>query len=301
MRLKLRHNIFIIGFLVFAGSAVVLATLDSIKREITRTIEKEIATTLEASFGTLVIEKGERDKIVIAEYQKNGEDMREFSMSYDISGDRGNLHVDMKDTKRHKGAQASSRPWNEYKSESHDGEDRHLTMQFTDAIPLSFDIELGAGKGDLDFSSLKVKSAKISSGASSVDFRCDQPNPVVCDYLTIESGVSKFYATNLSNMNFRRLKFSGGVGAYNLDFGGKFQQEANADIEVGLGAVTIYIPRDIPARIIYNPGLFSSSDIDDWFVKVRKGVYESDTYKQSDKTLTVRIESGLGSVKVRSR
>ncbi|MBI3587432.1 MAG: hypothetical protein HY088_09915 [Ignavibacteriales bacterium] len=300
MRLKLRHIIFVIGFLVLVGSAIVVAAFDSIKREISRTSEQEIAATIDASFGTVVIEKGKRDKIVVAEYRKNDEDTREFSMSYDIAGDRGNLYVDLRDTKKHRRAQASSKPWSEYKSESHDNEDRHLTMQFTDAIPLSFNIELGAGKGDFDFSGLKVKSAKISSGASSVDFRCDQPNPISCDYLTIESGVSKFYATNLSNVNFRRLKFSGGVGAYNLDFGGKLQQSANAEVEVGLGAITMYIPRDIPARIIYDPGLFSSSDIDDWFVKVRRGVYESDTYKQSDKTLTVKIESGLGSVKVRS-
>ncbi|MBI3579207.1 MAG: hypothetical protein HY089_07345 [Ignavibacteriales bacterium] len=301
MRLKLRHNIVVLGFLVLVNSAIVVAALDIIKREITRTSEKEISATIDASFGTVVIEKGERDKIVIAEYRKNDEDKREFSMSYDISGERGNLHVDMKDTKGHRGAAASSIPWSEYKSKSHDNEDRHLTMQFTDAIPLSFNIELGAGRGDFDFSGLKVKSAKISSGASSVDFRCDQPNPVSCDYLTIESGVSKFYASNLSNVNFRRLKFSGGVGAYKLDFSGKLQQSANAEVEVGLGAVTMDIPRDIPTRIIYDPGLFSSCDIDEWFVKVRKGIYESDSYKESDTNLTIRIESGLGSVKVRSR
>ncbi|HEX9614920.1 MAG TPA: LiaF domain-containing protein [Bacteroidota bacterium] len=97
------------------------------------------------------------------------------------------------------------------------------------------------------------------------------------------------------------MKFSGGVGAYKLDFGGKLRRDADAKIEVGLGAVTINIPYDMPVRLVYDDSWFSSFDLDDGFTKRRGGVYETKDYDRSEPTLSLQVESGLGSVKVRRR
>jgi len=113
--------------------------------------------------------------------------------------------------------------------------------------------------------------------------------------------VSKFTATDLCNTNFRKLKFSGGVGSYRLDFGGRLQHDASAKIEVGLGSVNVSVPKRLAAKLLYETSFFSSFDLDDDFVKTKSGVYETEDYKDSENALTIQIESGLGSVKVRRR
>jgi hypothetical protein len=103
------------------------------------------------------------------------------------------------------------------------------------------------------------------------------------------------------NLNFQKLKFSGGVGSYTLDFSGKLQQKAYADVEVGLGSIVVYVPKNTPARVITDESWFSSVDVDDCFEKTRKGTYETDGFGQSDRSLTIKIGSGLGSIKIRCR
>ncbi|HCA78201.1 MAG TPA: hypothetical protein DEP53_00550 [Bacteroidetes bacterium] len=284
-----------------AGTAAASPQQEVLRREITRTSEREVVVTLDASFGTLNILKGGRDKIVAAEYRRNEDDKRQLEMFYEISHGRGELDINLSDDKKHRSRQSTSISWEEMKSSHGDSDERELTAKFTDAVPLTFKIGLGAGKGDFDFTGLQVKNLKISAGASSAVLRCDEPNPIVCESVTIESGVSKFSARHLSNLNFRKLKFSGGIGAYTLDFAGKLRQKAYADVEVGLGSITVYVPREIPTRIITDDSWFSSVDVDDSFEKTRKNTYENEGYGHSVETLTLKIGSGLGSIKVRTR
>jgi hypothetical protein len=147
-----------------------------------------------------------------------------------------------------------------------------------------------------------VKDIKISTGASSVTMKCSKPNSIFADDISIESGVSKFTATNLSNLNFRHLKFSGGVGSYKLDFDGKLRQSADVQIEVGLGSINVYIPKTIPAKLVYDDNWLSSFKLDDDFEKTRGGVYETNDFQDAaSRRLTIRVESGLGSVRVQRK
>jgi hypothetical protein len=57
----------------------------------------------------------------------------------------------------------------------------------------------------------------------------------------------------------------------------------------------------MPARVIYDSSWFSSLDVDDDFIQVKKSVYETEAFKGSRMSLTIRVESGLGSVKLRTR
>ena len=271
------------------------------RREISRTSEKEITVSLDASFGTVILLRGDRNKVVVAEYSHEQDDRRELEMFYDISDGRGDLEINLTDNRSHKDRRNSSISWEDMKDERGDGNDRRLTARLTDAVPLSLKIGLGAGKGRFDLSGLRLKDLKVSAGASSAELQCNEPNPISCENVTIESGVSKLSANSLSNLNFRKLKFSGGVGSYTLDFSGKLQQKAYADVEVGLGSIVVYVPKNMPTKIITDEGWFSSVDVDDCFEKTKKGTYETDDFGRTDRTLTIKIGSGLGSIKVRCR
>jgi len=269
------------------ASAVALS-FQTTHKEIDRTTEKELRATIDVSFGTIVLERGSGSKIAVLDYEDDSEEKDRFQVSYDVRGDEGVLKVRVK--KR-------AHVWGD------DGSDedhtRKLTVRLGDQVPISLEIVLGAGKGDIDLSGIPVRDLKISTGASSVDLRCDKPNAISADNVGIESGVSKFTATNLCNTNFRNLKFSGGVGSYRLDFGGDLRHEASAKIEVGLGSMTVLIPKQTPAKLLYDASFFSSFSLDDDFSKTRSGEYETEDFRGSDNRLTIDIESGLGSVKVK--
>ena len=295
-----------IAFLSLLSTSAVTQHLSAfqqevVRREVTRTSEREVSVSLDASFGTLTILKGDRSKIVAAEFSRESDDKRQLEMFYDIDDGRGNLEINLTNEKRHRERRNSSVSWEELKGDNNNSEDRYLTARFTDAVPLNMKIGVGAGRGNLDFTGLKLKSLKISAGASSAELHCDEPNPISCDNVSIESGVSKFSASHLTNLNFRKLKFSGGVGAYTLDFAGQLQQKSYAEVDVGLGAITVYVPKDTPTRILTEDSWFSSVDVDEGLEKVRKNTYESENFEQSEKTLTIKIGSGLGSIKVRCR
>jgi hypothetical protein len=259
-------------------------------REIDRTKEKSLTATIDVSFGNITLERGTGNKIVVLDYEHESMESDRLQVSYDIRDDKGVLRIRLK---------KSSHVWGDDGSD--DEHRRKLTVRLTDQMPISLDVELGAGRGDIDLSDLQVSDLKISTGASSVDVRCDKPNEITADNVGIESGVSTFTATNLCNTNFKKLKFSGGVGSYRLDFGGNLRHDASAKIEVGLGSVNVSVPKQFATKLLYDASFFSSFDLDDDFSKTKSGVYETDNYDNSENRLTIQIESGLGSVKVRRK
>ena len=288
-RIPLHH---IAASLAFCALASVSFGQETRHKEILLQGERELTVTVDVSFGKVFIGKGQSSKIVVADYKsRDNEDKDGFQIQYAVRNNKGELLVKSKEQGRFWGR-------------SHDDDDldnREWTLKFTDEIPITFRIELGAGKGELDLSGLQIKDMKVSSGASAVEMYCDKPNPIEANSIIIESGVSKFTATNLVNTNFQKLKFSGGVGAYKLDFGGKLRRDADAKIEVGLGAVTINFPRDLPVRLYYDDSWFSSFDLDGDFRHRRSGVYETEGVENKNPMMSIQIESGLGSVKVRRR
>jgi hypothetical protein len=278
------------ALVLFCGSvAAALLTLEIIRKDIPRTNEKELRVQIESAFGTINLSKGDRNQILSAEFREESDRDRRPEVTYKTRGDRGELKIANKE---------SSRWW---KGSKENDEKHEWTLKFSDAIPIDFKIEFGAGNGDIDLTGLKVQNLSISSGASSAELHCDEPNQIIAEHIDIESGVSKFDAKNLCNLNFDRLTFSGGVGSYKLDFGGKLRQSGKAKVEIGLGSVTIYIPKELPARIEFQDHWFAGFDIDDGFKKVRKGAYETDNYRNADIRLAINLEAGLGSVKVRQR
>jgi hypothetical protein len=300
---KLLVRLFFVVTLSFLWISLLLALQQQevTRREISRSSEKQITVSLEASFGTVNILKGDRNKVIVAEYSHEQDDHRELEMFYDIADGRGDLEINLTDNRNHKDRRNSSISWEELKDERDNGTERRLTARLTDAVPLSLKIGLGAGKGKFDLSGLRLSNLKVSAGASSAELQCNEPNPISCDNVSIESGVSKFSAHSLVNLNFQKLKFSGGVGSYTLDFAGKLQQKAYADVEVGLGSIVVYVPKNMPTKVITDESWFSSVDVDDCFEKTRKGTYETDGFERSDRTLTIKIGSGLGSIKIRCR
>jgi len=267
---------------------------DKYRKEIPITSETEINVNLDAGFGHIMIMRGSSNQILNTDIMatlKN--DLAEY-IDYSNRDNIGYLNINtteaiIKESTHRKG----------HSLHLSGLEDNAWNMRFTDSIPISFEIELGMGKGDFDFSGLMVKDLNLSTGASSVVIRFDTPNKSEIENLTIETGLSKFKGYSLCNSNFNHMKFQGGVGSYVLDFSGKLNKEVEVDIEVGLGSLNISIPDNIGTKIYYEKSWVSTIDIPKDFKEEEEHYYFSPNYYDVNGKINMHIEAGLGSVKIK--
>jgi hypothetical protein len=290
--MRKRWTIWSVGTLliVILGSAAIGAFYDTPIKEIGRTTEKELKVVLSSSFGSVYVVKGESEKILSAEV--NEKDASRMDIAYDVRNRIGYMDVTLGEYRDERDRRKGS-----FKISHFNG--GKWFLRFTDMIPISFDVELGVGTGEFDLSGLRVKDFTLSTGASDVTLSFDEPNRTSIDNLSIESGVSKFVGRNLGNANFRRFRFQGGVGAYTLDFAGKITHEVDVDIDVGLGALTIIVPHNAGARVLYEKSWVSRLDCDRDFRSVSTDEFETENYRSAHGKMNIRIDSGLGSIKVR--
>ena len=283
-----------LGFLI-AGSALCVGALwENPFKEIGRTTEKELNVVLSSSFGSVHVSKGESEKVVMADAAGRSASEPKMDIEYEVRNRVGYMDITLGETQEdHDGRRGS------FKVSNLNGGKWYL--RFSNTIPISFDVELGVGSGDFDLSGLQVKDFTLSTGASDVSLSFDEPNKTFIDNLSIESGVSKFDGRNLGNANFKRFRFQGGVGAYTLDFSGTITSEVDVDVDVGLGVLTIIVPPEVGARLFYEKSWVSRLDCDRDMHSVADDEYETENYSTADGKMNIRIDSGLGSIKVRRR
>jgi hypothetical protein len=263
-------------------------------REIGRTTEKEIKVVLSSSFGNVSIARGESGKIVSVESQGSADDPPRIAIDYTVRNRVGYLEIGLGQDEDEKGGKKGGFNIGNLSRGSWD-------LHFSDAIPISFDVELGVGRGTFDMTGLQVKDFNLSTGASEVDMSFDQENALEIENMNIESGMSRFDGHNLLNANFKHFRFQGGVGSYTLDFGGSLKNEVEVDVEVGLGFVTLVVPKDIGARIIYVKNWASRLDFDSDFENTAENEYLSENFYHVPGKMNISLDSGLGSVKIRHR
>lgn len=260
-------------------------------REIGRTTERELSVVLSSSFGTVSIVPGQPEKILIVQNLK-GNPARSFAMDYAIRNRVGYLDLNLGEPEvreeggdeKTTGAAFQQGPWE---------------LQLSPDIPVSLDVELGIGKGEFRLGGLQVKDFTLSTGASDVTLSFDSPNAGTIENINIESGLSRFQARNLGNANFKHLRFQGGVGSYLLDFSGSLTSEVDVDLEVGLGVVTVVIPSNVGARIVYDETWMSSIDLDPDFRTAGDNIYTTSNLGTAAGRMNLRVNSDVGSVKVR--
>lgn len=262
------------------------------KTQISRTTEKELHVVLSATFGSVTITKGAPEKMFIAESAGEREKTSALQTDYIVRNRIGYLDVSLggataEDSRRTRSVRISNFSGGTWR------------LSFTDAVPISFDIELGVAKGRFDLSGLMVKDFNLSCGASDVVVSFDTPNPLTMEEINIEAGVSTLEARSLGNANFKRFRFEGGVGAATLDFSGSIASEVDVDVKIGVGVCTIVIPRGLGVRVFADETFISRLDLDRSFRTEGEGQFVSENFKTSDGRMNLRIEAGLGNVKVR--
>ena len=246
--------------------------------------EKHLAVKMDIGAGIIDLKRNKTGDVLNAEVEYYPKKF-EVDIDYQRSKDQGKLYLESK-SKKGKGIDI-------------DTEDNYWYLEFSDKIPISFEINVGACEADFDFTGLKIDNLDMDLGASSVEVDFRKPNSERISKINIDVGASELTITGLGNANFEEFSFDGGVGDFTLDFLGEFEHRAYVEIEVGLGSLTILIPKDAGVQIKSESSFLSSVCIDERdFDEVEDDLYESDNFGETEKELVFDIEVGLGSVEV---
>ena len=171
-----------------------------------------------------------------------------------------------------------------------------LRLALTDSIPLSLRVATGVGDARLNLSGMKLARIDFESGVGGAKVSAYEPNPIACEYVRLKNGVGAIDAVGLGNLNFRELEFEGGVGGASLDFTGEWKHDADIRVQVGVGGVNVRMPREIGVRVEAEKHFLSSLQLEGF--SRRNESYYSDNYDRAAIRVSIRVETGVGGLKI---
>jgi hypothetical protein len=134
---------------------------------------------------------------------------------------------------------------------------------------------------------------RTGASESSIDF--DAPNPVRMDRLELAAGAADFEASGLGNARFDHIEFVGAVGDVRLDFRGEWEESADGEIRMGLGALRLTFPRDLAVQV-RKRGILTSFD-SSGFEQV-DGAFRTPNWDTASSRLTLFVQAGFGDIDV---
>lgn len=203
---------------------------------------------------------------------------------------------------------------------------REVLIEKDDAISLNADIQMGYGdlsvtggadgwiEGTIDTNKKKLRptvsykkkrnvgnakieqKGKVLSGIGDVrnswELKLNNEIPVNLD---IEMGVSDS-SLDLSGIRLNELSIDAGVSDTTIDLSGDWKDSFNADIDLGVGDATILLPADTGVKLNISKGI---TDLEaTGFTSKGKGIYVNDAYAQSDVVIEMKIDVGIGDLKI---
>jgi hypothetical protein len=176
------------------------------------------------------------------------------------------------------------------------GNNSKLRVAFNNSIPLRLNVNAGVGDSHLSLSSLKLSRISFESGVGEAKISAYELNPVQCEYVRLKNGIGRLEATGLGYLNFKEFEFEGGVGGASLDFSGEWKQNADIRIRVGVGEVTVRVPRELGVKVD-SPKNFLSGVHLEGFSK-QDSYYYSENYDRASVRVLVRVSTGIGALRI---
>lgn len=168
-------------------------------------------------------------------------------------------------------------------------------LEFTPQVPLAMEINIGAGRGDLDLTGLQLTELEVKSGAGDFDLRFNEANQAVLETFALETGASRVEVRGIGNASPRRMTVQGGVGDISLDFTGEWVRSAEIDITAGVGSITLRLPDNVGVKV-ETEGL---SNVNVSGFHSRDNGYVNDAFGKTEVELLVHITAGVGTINLR--
>jgi hypothetical protein len=175
--------------------------------------------------------------------------------------------------------------------------DNRLYLRMNPQVPLELEASNGIGECNLNLTGMKIRSLILESGVGETKLSMLESNPIACGRLEITSGVGELELVGLGNLAFDELEFRGGVGGASLDFSGNWERVGEVEIKVGVGGISLLLPRNIGAEIRASKTFMSNIELPQF---TKKGnVYYSDNIDRVSKVIKFSVTAGIGEVKLK--
>jgi len=267
--------------LILVPGIIFARDIETFKKNIPLGKEEIVQVDMDLAMVDLLVSAGKSRDILKAEVSYDADKVRPF-IEY-APGKTGILWIESKRLGNHDDFKHLENDWN---------------LEFTPSVPLEFSMDIGLGDCDFDLTDLIITDMDVEVGLAEMRIKFDSPNKERIKRMKIESGLGEFVAEGLLNAHIESFDFTGGLGSSELYFTGKIQNNCEADIEVGLGSVEIYIEKGTPVKVYSEGSFLSSVDIED-MRKIKKGVYVSRNWDENiPNRLELYLEVGLGSIDV---
>ena len=171
----------------------------------------------------------------------------------------------------------------------------HWELEFSSGIPLDLNIRAGAGDGELDFTGLQVSELDVDLGAGDYVLRFDDPNSVLMDQMTLDSGAAKIEVLGAGNANPETLRLQGGIGDISLDLTGAWTRSADVTVRAGAGALKLTLPSDVGVQVETRGGL---TNVEAFGLRQMGGTYTNDAFGKTDIELSIHVMTGVGNVRL---
>lgn len=100
---------------------------------------------------------------------------------------------------------------------------------------------------------------------------------------------------DFSALELRTLDVQLGAGDAVMDFSGDYAEDVSAQVQAGVGSLTLRLPEDVGVRVSAEQSGIAAFEADEGFT--REGdAYVNEAYGQTPVTIEVSIQSGIGSI-----
>jgi hypothetical protein len=168
-------------------------------------------------------------------------------------------------------------------------------LEFSPEVPLTMDLSVGAGDGELDFTGLQLEALNLDVGAGDFEVRFGEPNEAEMDHLTVDAGASKLEVRGIGNAGPERMKVQGGVGDITLDLTGDWPRSADVEIVAGVGLLTLRLPDDVGVEVEIEGGL---SSVNASGLRRQGDAYVNDAFGEADTELRIQVTTGIGALRL---
>lgn len=172
-------------------------------------------------------------------------------------------------------------------------------LELTSQIPVIFQADIGAGKGQMDFTDIRLRESQLNFGASSMKVSFNAPNRERMRQFTVHAGLAKVKMFGLQYANMEKMEFNGGIGSYVLNFEGLIRQTSSVQINLGVGKMLMEIPSSANIALQMEKNYLTSFSLDkDLFVEKTEGTFFSKQYSAELPQMLIRMNAGVGKVSI---
>ncbi len=219
----------------------------------------EVVVELQMGAGDLTVEGGAKD-LMEAEFAFS-DGRFEPEVDYDVRGGTGTLDIRQPSVRSFLGFDNYRNTWD---------------IQLAEDVPMELNIDMGAGKVDLDLGDVQVTK------------------------MTMEAGAGDMALDFSGGRHLRDLRVETGAGELTIDLSGdSWEEDIEAKISAGAGDITVIVPEDIGVRIEVSKGLGEVNVRG--FRTAGSDTYENDVYGETDVSIDVTVEAGVGQITLEMR